>query len=246
MSESGETILAVDDSRLNLTRLHYYLSQSGYQSAQAENGQQALAMLRERPYALVLLDIMMPELSGSDVLRHMKNDPMLRNIPVIVISAFDDMACVVECIEMGAEDYLLKPFDPVLLRARISASLEKKRLRDAEQAYLEQVARVTAAAAAVEAGTFDISSLDDVACRTDDLGQMARVFQEMARNVYTREQQLRQQVRSLQIEIDQSRMKRQVSEITETNYFKDLQQQAHQLRNEASAESPPDTAPGDD
>jgi nitrate/nitrite-specific signal transduction histidine kinase len=124
----------------------------------------------------------------------------------------------------------------VLLKARISASLEKKRLRDAEQAYLEQVARVTAAAAAVEAGTFDVSSLDDVARRTDDLGQMARVFQQMAHKVYTREQQLRQQVSSLQIEIDQARMKRQLSEITETSYFKELQQQAEQLRNEASSE----------
>lgn len=234
MSESQGTILAVDDSRLNRTRLHHYLAQEGYQSEQAANGQQALAMLRQHRYDLVLLDIMMPELNGSEVLRRMKHDPELRNIPVIVISAFDDMACVVQCIEMGAEDYLLKPFDPVLLKARISASMEKKRLRDAEQAYLEQVSRVTAAAAAVEAGTFNVTTLDDVAGRSDDLGQMARVFQQMAREVYAREQQLRQQVRSLQIEIDQARMKRQISDITETSYFKDLQQQAAQLRQEVS------------
>jgi CheY-like chemotaxis protein len=236
MSEARGTILTVDDSQLNRTRLHHYLTREGYRGEQAENGQQALNMLQQHPYDLVLLDIMMPELNGSEVLRQMKTDPVLRNIPVIVISAFDDMDCVVQCIEMGAEDYLLKPFDPVLLKARISASLEKKRLRDAEQAYLEQVARVTAAAAAVEAGTFDVSSLDDVARRTDDLGQMARVFQQMAHKVYTREQQLRQQVSSLQIEIDQARMKRQLSEITETSYFKELQQQAEQLRNEASSE----------
>jgi DNA-binding response OmpR family regulator len=227
-------ILVVDDSRLNRTRLQHYLTQEGYQSDQAEHGQQALALLRQQRYDLVLLDIMMPELSGNEVLQQMKHDPQLRNIPVIVISAFDDMACVVECIETGAEDYLLKPFDPVLLKARLNACMEKKRLRDAEHAYLEQVARVTTAAAAVEAGTFDISTLDDVAGRTDALGQMARVFQQMAREISIREQQLRQQVSSLQIEIDQTRMQRQLSAITDTDYFKDLQQQAQALRDEAS------------
>jgi nitrate/nitrite-specific signal transduction histidine kinase len=122
----------------------------------------------------------------------------------------------------------------VLLKARLNACMEKKRLRDAEHAYLEQVARVTTAAAAVEAGTFDISTLDDVAGRTDALGQMARVFQQMAREISIREQQLRQQVSSLQIEIDQTRMQRQLSAITDTDYFKDLQQQAQALRDEAS------------
>jgi DNA-binding response OmpR family regulator len=229
-------ILIVDDSRLNRTRLHHHLHQQGHLIDQAENGLQALDMLRQRPYDMVLLDIMMPEMDGFEVLRHMKADTLLRNIPVLVISAHDDMACVVQCIEIGAEDYLIKPFDPVLLRARLNACLEKKRLRDIEQAYLEQVARVTAAAAAVEAGTFDVSSLDDVAQRDDDLGKMARVFQQMAHKIYAREQQLRQQVSSLQIEIDQNRMQRQLSEITETSYFKDLQQQAQQLREETSAD----------
>lgn len=234
------TILVVDDSQLNRTRLQYHLVQEGHRSEPAEHGVQALAMLRQHPYDLVLLDIMMPEMDGAEVLRQLKSDPLLRHLPVIVISAFDDLDCVVRCIELGAEDYLFKPFDPVLLRARINASLEKKRLRDVEQAYLDQVARVTAAAAAIEAGTFDVSALDMVAARTDDLGQMARVFQQMARNVYAREQQLRQQVNSLQIEINRSRMQRQLTEITETSYFKDLQQQAEQLRQETSQEDWPD------
>jgi CheY-like chemotaxis protein len=99
MSESRGTILAVDDSQLNRTRLHHHLIREGYRSEQAENGQQALDMLQQHPYDLVLLDIMMPELDGSEVLRQMKTDPVLRNIPVIVISAFDDMDCVVQCIE---------------------------------------------------------------------------------------------------------------------------------------------------
>jgi class 3 adenylate cyclase len=96
-------------------------------------------MIRSRPYDLVLLDIIMPEVDGYQVLEQLKGDSALRDIPVIVISAIDEMESVVRCIEMGAEEYLPKPFDPVLLRARIGASLEKKWLRDQEQAHLEQL-----------------------------------------------------------------------------------------------------------
>lgn len=232
MPASVAPLLVVDDSRLNRIRLTQLLTREGYSVTEAENGLQALELLRAQPYALVLLDMMMPTLNGGEVLRRMKADSALRHVPVIVISALDDMAMVVECIELGAEDYLTRPFDPVLLRARIGACLEKKRLRDNEQAYLAQVARVTAAAAAVEAGSFDVASLDDVAGRTDELGRMARVFQRMAREVFTREQALRQQVSSLQIEVDKARTQRQAAEITGTSYFKDLQEQARQLRAE--------------
>jgi Nif-specific regulatory protein len=95
---------------------------------------------------------------------------------------------------MGAEDYLTKPFNPVLLRARIGACLEKKRLRDQEVAYLQDVACVTSAAAAVETGAFEPESLTDVATRTDELGRLARVFQGMAREVYAREERLKREV----------------------------------------------------
>ena len=107
------------------------------------------------------------------------------------------MENVVRCIGMGAEDFLPKPFDPLLLRARLSACLEKKRLRDQEVEYLQQVALVTTAAAAVEAGQFALDSLDSVAARPDALGQLGRVFQNMARQVYVREQSLKQQVQEL-------------------------------------------------
>jgi adenylate cyclase len=96
-------------------------------------------MIRAQSFDLVLLDIVMPEMDGYQVLERMKRDSSLRDIPVIVISALDEMESVIKCIKMGAEDYLPKPFDPVLLRARIEACLEKKRLRDQEQAYLEQL-----------------------------------------------------------------------------------------------------------
>jgi class 3 adenylate cyclase len=139
MMDEQSPILVVDDNRLNRMRLSHSLKQQGHIVALAENGQQALEMMQVQSFDLVLLDILMPEMDGYQVLEHMKNDVSLRDIPVIVISAIDEMQSAVRCIEMGAEDYLPKPFDPVLLRARIGASLEKKRLRDQEQAYLEQL-----------------------------------------------------------------------------------------------------------
>lgn len=105
----------------------------------AENGQQALELLKEQPVDLVLLDIIMPLMTGYEVLEHLKTNPALRHIPVIMISALDDIDSIVRCIELGAEDYLLKPFNPTLLKARTEASLEKKRLRDRERAVLKEL-----------------------------------------------------------------------------------------------------------
>jgi DNA repair ATPase RecN len=119
----------------------------------------------------------------------------------------------------------------VLLRARVGACLEKKRLRDHELEYLRNVGLVAGAAAAVEAGTFDPSALAEVAGRGDELGRLARVFQSMAREVAAREQRLQHQVEKLRVEIDQTRKARQVAEITETDYFQQLQQKVQGLRN---------------
>jgi class 3 adenylate cyclase len=115
---------------LNRLKLARGLEQQGYAVNTAENGREALEMLRSTSFELLLLDIMMPEMDGFQVLEEMKSDPGLRDIPVIVISALEEMDSVVKCIEMGAEDHMPKPFDPTLLNARIGASLEKKRLRD--------------------------------------------------------------------------------------------------------------------
>ncbi len=123
-------ILVVDDNRINRLKLRRALTQRGHAVSEAENGREALEMLRSELFDLVLLDILMPEVDGFQVLREMKDDTMLRDVPVIVISALEEMDSVVRCIEMGAEDHLPKDFDPVLLNARIGASLEKKRLRD--------------------------------------------------------------------------------------------------------------------
>jgi class 3 adenylate cyclase len=105
----------------------------------AENGLQALEMVRNHSYDLVLLDIIMPQKDGYQVLAEMKLDEKLREIPVIMISALDEIDSVVRCIEMGAEDYLQKPFNQVILKAKISATLERKRLRDREHAFMEKL-----------------------------------------------------------------------------------------------------------
>jgi signal transduction histidine kinase len=138
MSEGQGHILVVDDNRMNRIKLARSLEQQGHVVASAEDGEQALAMLAAYHYDAVLLDIVMPGLDGFQVLEHIKNDSALRDIPVIVVSAVDEVDSAVRCIEMGAEDYLPKSFDPVLLRARLNASLQKKRLRDLEKAFLQQ------------------------------------------------------------------------------------------------------------
>ena len=134
-------ILVVDDSKVSRMLLTRELEQQGHQVASAEHGQQALAMLAETVYDLILLDVEMPEMDGYQTLAALKNDETLRHLPVIMVTAIDDLSSAVRCIEMGSEDYLPKPFNPVLLRARIGASLEKKRLRDQEQAYLKALER---------------------------------------------------------------------------------------------------------
>ena len=137
-----ETVLVVDDDEANRNVLGRRLAKLGYGIVEARDGVEALEMLA-RPDAgidLVLLDVMMPRLDGFAVLERVRADPAIRHIPIIMISALDDMASIVRCIEAGAEDYLPKPFDPVLLKARVAACMEKKRLRDAEQELLAQVA----------------------------------------------------------------------------------------------------------
>jgi adenylate cyclase len=126
------SVLVVDDTEMNRDMLCSLLEADGHKSAVAENGRLALEILKAKPFDLVLLDVMMPEMNGYQVLEQLKSDSSLRDIPVIVLSALDEIGSVVRCIELGAEDYLPKPFDPVLLRARIGACLEKKHLRDQE------------------------------------------------------------------------------------------------------------------
>ncbi|MDD3180049.1 MAG: adenylate/guanylate cyclase domain-containing protein [Opitutaceae bacterium] len=132
-------ILVVDDDAMNREMLQRRLRRMGYEVDEAPDGRAALATLKKKAFDLVLLDIVMPELDGFHTLEFIRADPYLRNVPVIMLTALDEVDSTVRCIEAGAEDYVPKPFNPVILRARINASLEKKHLRDQEQAYLAQL-----------------------------------------------------------------------------------------------------------
>jgi adenylate cyclase len=132
-------VLVVDDDPLNRMLLTRSLEQEGHRVGSAASGQEALEILREKPFDVVLLDIVMPELDGISVLERLKRDPVLQHVPVIMISAVDEIDTVVRCIEMGSEDYLPKPFNPVLLRARINAALAKKRLHEVERERVREV-----------------------------------------------------------------------------------------------------------
>ena len=133
------SILVVDDNEMIRDPLTLLLEMQGHTIMEASNGIEALEMARRHDYDLILLDIMMPEMDGYEVLSHLKADIDLRHIPVVVLSAVDAMESVVRCIKLGAEDYLFKPFDKVLLKARVNASLQKKVWRDQEKAYLRQI-----------------------------------------------------------------------------------------------------------
>jgi serine phosphatase RsbU (regulator of sigma subunit) len=132
-------LLVVDDNEMNRDMLSRRLVRQGHTISMAVNGREALEMLAQNAYDLVLLDIMMPEMNGYEVLERMKADQALAHIPVIMITAVDELESLIRCIQLGAEDYLSKPFNPVLLKARLDTSLEKKYLRDQQVAYLHQL-----------------------------------------------------------------------------------------------------------
>ena len=133
-------ILIADDNRMNRLLLARGLEQQGHTIVFAEHGREALELLRREGFDLVLLDVLMPVLDGYQVLAELKLEPHLRDIPVIMTSSLDELDSVVKCVEMGAEDYLTKPINPVLLNARINASLEKKWLRDQQRELISKFA----------------------------------------------------------------------------------------------------------
>jgi len=139
-SISTGRLLVVDDNKVNRLLLARSLEQQGHNVEMAENGLQALEMMQAKPFDLVLLDIEMPEMDGYKVLEKVTSNLQLRDIPIIITSALEELDSVVKCIEMGAEDYLTKPVNPVLLKARIGASLEKKRLRDQQRELIRKFA----------------------------------------------------------------------------------------------------------
>lgn len=126
MSDKLPLVLVVDDNEMNRDMLGRRLQRQGCDVVMAENGAVALDLVAQRAFDLVLLDIMMPQMSGYEVLERLKADERTKQLPIIMISAIDDMDSVVKCIELGAEDYLFKPFNPVLLKARVGAILGRQ------------------------------------------------------------------------------------------------------------------------
>lgn len=140
MADPTAHLLIVDDNRVNRLLLSRSVELLGYSATLAENGRAAMEMLREGMFDLMLLDIEMPEMDGFEVLEAIKAEPSLQGMPVLVTSSVEGVDNVVRCIDLGAEDYLPKPINPVLLRARLSSSLEKKRLRDEQKTLLRRFA----------------------------------------------------------------------------------------------------------
>jgi DNA-binding response OmpR family regulator len=230
---AGARVLVVEDALVNRMLIERLLVEQGHEVSAAEDGRIALDKLGdpdEPAIDVVLLDLEMPNLDGYGTLQRMKATPALAHLPVIIISAVDELDAVVRCIELGALDYLPKPVEPSVLRARVGAALTAKRLRDLELEYLEQVGIVIQAAGHVEAGDFQAAKLDGVASRDDALGQLARTFQRMAAGVQAREERLRAQVAELRIEIDEAQQAQKVAEITDTDYFRSLRDRAATLR----------------
>ena len=139
MKADQAVVLVVDDNELNRDMLSRWLERQGHNIVLAENGRQALEVLKQVEVDLMLLDIMMPEMNGYQVLEALKAENRLLHLPVIVISAVDDLDSIVKCIELGAEEYVLKPFNRVMLHSRVAATLDKKRLRDQEEIHRKQI-----------------------------------------------------------------------------------------------------------
>jgi adenylate cyclase len=138
----GAEVLVVDDDAVNRTMLTGLLKREGHRVTTATNGRQAMEALHTDPFDVVLLDIVMPKMDGYEVLGAMQADERLRHVPVVMITALDDLDSAVRCIELGADDYLAKPFDPILLGARVRAGLNKKRLHDLELEHMAEMARL--------------------------------------------------------------------------------------------------------
>lgn len=201
-------ILIVDDEPFNVDYLEQELEDLEFDTVSADNGLEALEMVKTESPDLILLDIMMPIMDGFEVLSRIKESPVTRDIPVIIISANSDLKSIVKGVQQGAEDYLPKPFEPVLLKARIDASLTRKRFRDQEVEYLRQVELLTNAANAIENSNYDPGLIESVAAREDALGELARVFANMAEEVRAREQRLKHQILQMQMDIQEQQLEK--------------------------------------
>uniref|UniRef100_UPI0015F0A005 response regulator n=1 Tax=Pseudonocardia pini TaxID=2758030 RepID=UPI0015F0A005 len=186
-------VLVVDDSGMNRRLLAAALTELGHEVDTAENGRRALERLAEDGgFDVVLLDLLMPVLDGYSTLAEIKADPALEHLPVIMVSAVQDLESVVRCIELGATDYLPKPFSAAMLRARLRSSLAAKRLRDVERDNLRRMEDILADEPDRLAAERD---------RDDVVGRMARRLSDMSREVAERETALRAEIMALRSQV---------------------------------------------
>jgi DNA-binding response OmpR family regulator len=224
-------ILAVDDDELNLDLLAQRLTRQGHVVTTASDGEEALGKVAKQTFDLVLLDVMMPRLDGYGTLARLKADEQLRPIPVIMISALDELSSVVRCIEAGAEDYLPKPFNPTLLRARIGACLEKKALHDQElNLYHNLVQSQQQLDRELTAAHRDMAALDaDLRC-DPRVQPLMQAFARMASAVSRRETDLRATIQDLEIQINRKAVTNHVKTIVADPSFSALNERARAMR----------------
>ena len=224
-------ILAVDDDALNLDLLAQRLARQGHMVSTAVDGEQALQRLREQPFDLVLLDVMMPKLDGYGTLAGLKADEKLRAIPVIMISALDELSSVVRCIEAGAEDYLPKPFNPTLLRARIGACLEKKALHDQElELYNNLVQSQRELESELSAAHRGMAELDPDVRSDPKVAPLMRAFERMTSAMSRRQSDLRATIQDLEIQINRKSLSSQVKTIVTDPTFSAFTERAKAMR----------------
>ena len=204
LTEPGDEpgrVLVVDDSGINRRLLVTALTELGHEVRAAENGRRALELLHAGEdsgagFDVVLLDLLMPVMDGYSTLAAIKADGRLNHLPVIMVSAVHELESMVRCIELGATDYLPKPFSAAVLRARLRSSLAAKRLHDVERDYLRRVDEVVAG---------EPARLDEQTARDDVVGRLARRLQQMTREVAAREEAMREEIAALRAEIGRVR-----------------------------------------
>lgn len=224
-------ILAVDDDALNLDVLAQRLTRQGHLVSTAADGEEALAKARQQPFDLVLLDVMMPRLDGYGALAALKGDEQLRAIPVIMISALDELSSVVRCIESGAEDYLPKPFNATLLRARVGACLEKKFAHDQEVAlYHRLVMSQQRLDRELSQAHRQVEAMGPGVRDDPRLAPLLEAFQRMSGAVSRRETDLRATIQDLEIKINRKVVTSQVTTIVADPAFTNLTERARAMR----------------
>jgi len=224
-------ILAVDDDASNLDLLAKRLSRLGHLVTTASDGVEALDRARQQPFDLVLLDVMMPRLDGYGTLAEFKADAQLRPIPVVMISALDELSSVVRCIEAGAEDYLPKPFNATLLRARIGACLEKKASWDqAQDLYRNLVQGQQRLDQELSQADRFVASMGSDVREDPRVAPLLAAFQRMSAAVSRRETELRSSIQELEIKISRQAVTTQVGSIVADPSFSSLAERARAMR----------------